>query len=95
MHQGRLTMTMPAVMEIRFLDGTTLRYEKVVRADMSLGCLTNIVGIKLKGYLGLWTEVKSISVDDPSTDKIYFQTLVNLTKDLEVFEKMRAAVELI
>eukprot|EP00250_Pteridium_aquilinum_P026451 c33028_g1_i1 orf=258-779(-) len=88
---GRLTVFLPSNCEVRFKDSSILRYGTTVTAIMSPGKLTSIEGMKTKVLV--WVNVSSISVEDPTTNKIYFGVGLKKSRPLDAYEVLRDGLE--
>eukprot|EP00271_Cylindrocystis_brebissonii_P015720 TRINITY_DN38706_c0_g1_i1.p1 TRINITY_DN38706_c0_g1~~TRINITY_DN38706_c0_g1_i1.p1 ORF type:complete len:175 (+),score=20.91 TRINITY_DN38706_c0_g1_i1:201-725(+) len=88
---GLLKVTLPFICEVRFSDGHTIRYDKVVECRVTKGSLDDILGMKSQGIL--WAVVTAVTIKPGASDKIYFQLGSKKMKLVANYTHAREGVE--
>ena len=89
--KGDLVVYLPGVLDVTYLDGTMLRFEETISGQFGQGNWSDLKGIKIRMPL-FWSDVKSIYIEEDKPERLNFQAIMTLSKNLEVFEKQREGV---
>ncbi|KAH1114799.1 hypothetical protein J1N35_008177 [Gossypium stocksii] len=68
--KSKLSVYMPAACEVRFKDGSAVRYGRRVKGTLSKGKLSGMEGMKTK--VVVWVKVTGVSVESCKSDKVWF-----------------------
>eukprot|EP00897_Mesotaenium_endlicherianum_P005902 jgi/Mesen1/533/ME000104S10629 len=88
---GVLTVTLPYACEVKFADGSLVRYDRKVTASLMRGALAGVDGMKMQW--GVWMAVLDVAAGKPGSDRLVFTTRMKLTKSAAAFGSPREAVE--
>ncbi|MBA0678347.1 hypothetical protein Goari_019701 [Gossypium aridum] len=68
--KSKLSVYMPAACEVRFKDGSAVRYGRRVKGTLSKGKLSGMEGMKTK--VVVWVKVTGVCVESCKSDKVWF-----------------------
>ena len=88
-NSGKLIITVPNIMEVRFSDGHMLRFDTEIICSIEEGQVTDIEGVKSQGNLR-WIDVTAIIVRG---DKMDFMCGSKKTKEIKWYTSQRDGVE--